>query len=282
VSPASLRPATVEDVPAITRLVTSIPPPPPGGWTDRLVGFLGARNRTSIASDPGGAWVAEDDGGLAGVAIAIRREGIWVLTRLAVHPGLQGRGLGRRLFDAALAYGDDCRGFLIGASERREAITLYARAGFRVHPAMHATGRVRQDAVPALPDVREGGRADLEGVCAAVDRDVRGGARTRDLASLLDMGFRLYVTPGGYAFGGDDGLRVLAARTEGEAEQLLWAVLRGVPGAGEAEVAWIDERQAWAFRVVLAAGLGLGPQGPWLSRGELGTLWPFLPHGALL
>jgi ribosomal protein S18 acetylase RimI-like enzyme len=280
VSPAPLRPATVDDVPALARLAATAFGSSATGWTDRLRRFVRLRYQRTIESDPDGAFIAEDEGGPAGMAVALKREGIWVLSSLGVHPDAQGQGLGRRLFDAALAYGDDCRGFLIGASERKEALALYSRAGFRVHPAMVATGTVRHAAVPDLPDVREGTSADLEGHCAEVDRAIRGGARTGDLATLVEMGFRLYVTPRGYAFGADDGLRVLAARDEADAAQLLWAVLRAT--TGEATIPWLDGRQGWAFDVVVAAGLGLAPQGPYLSRGDLGPLWPFLPHGALL
>jgi ribosomal protein S18 acetylase RimI-like enzyme len=275
-----LRPATVEDVPALARLAAGSFGSPENGWTDRLRRNMRLRYQRTIETDPDGAFVAEDEGGVAGMAVALKREGVWVLSSLGVHPEAQGLGLGRRLFDAAMAYGDDCHGFMIGASERKEALALYSRAGFRVHPAMVASGLVRHEAVPPLPEVREGTTEDLDGHCAEIDRVVRGGARSGDLATLLEMDFRLYVTPGGYAFGGDDGLRILAARDEAQATQLLWAVLRAT--AGEVTVAWIDGDQAWAFDVVVAAGLSLGTQGPWLSRGELGTLRPFLPHGALL
>jgi ribosomal protein S18 acetylase RimI-like enzyme len=277
---AELRPATAADVPALARLAAIAFGSPPTGWTDRLRWYVRLRYQRTLESDPDGAFIAEDEGGAAGMAVALKREGIWVLSSLGVHPDVQGQGLGRRLFDAAMAYGEDCCGFLIGASDRKEALALYSRAGFRVHPAMVATGRVRHAAVPELPDVREGTSDDLEGHCAGVDRAVRGGARTGDLATLIEMGFRLYVTPGGYAFGAEDGLRLLAARDEADAAQLLWAVLRAT--TDEATIPWIDGRQAWAFDVVVAAGLSLGTQGPYLSRGELGPLQPYLPHGALL
>lgn len=276
----ALRPATVEDIPAIARLAAAFFDRPPNGYTDEFRRYVRLRHEAAMASDPRGSWVAEDEAGLAGVAMAIREEGIWVLSLLGVHPHAQGAGLGRQLFDAALAYGEGCRGFLIGASDRPEAIGLYARAGFRLHPCLTAKGTVRSAAIPPLSDVRAGAVDDLAGHCAAVDRVVRGGARTEALRSLVEMGNRLYVTAGGYAVGGDDGLRVLAAQDEAKAAHLLWAVLRDVPG--EAEVSWLDGRQDWAFRVVLEAGLSLRPQGPYLSGGDLGPLWPWIPHGALL
>ena len=194
--------------------------------------------------------------------MAVSENGVWVLSLLGVHPHAQGEGLGRRLFDAAIAYGEGCRGFMIGASERPEAIGLYARAGFRVHPCLTAKGAVRRKVAPELPAVRAGEEADVAGHCSDVDRAVRGGARPRALRTLWEMGFRLWVTPSGYAFGADDGLRVLAAGTEEEAAQLLWRVLADT--REKATVGWLDGRQEWAFRVVLDAGLALETQGPLL------------------
>ena len=72
---------------------------------------LGApRIRRLIATDPGGAWVAETpDGALAGAALALVREGLWGLSLLVVDPGRQSAGVGRALLDRALAYGDTAR-----------------------------------------------------------------------------------------------------------------------------------------------------------------------------
>ena len=55
-----------------------------------------------IDRDPGGAWVTERDGELAGAALAIDRDGLWGLSLLIVDPEHQSAGLGRELL-AALA-----------------------------------------------------------------------------------------------------------------------------------------------------------------------------------
>jgi hypothetical protein len=40
--------------------------------------------------------------------------------------------------------------------------------------------------------------------------------------------------------------------------------------------------QDWAIDIGLSCGLALSPEGPVFTRGELGTLAPFLPSGAYL
>src|SRR5215213_8488892 len=56
------------------------------------------RLRHLLATDPGGCWVA-DDGGLAGAALALVREGVWGLSLLIVRPDLQSAGVGRALLE---------------------------------------------------------------------------------------------------------------------------------------------------------------------------------------
>src|SRR4051794_22485016 len=66
-------------------------------------------------TDPGGAWVADAaDGTLAGMALALVREGIWGLSLFGVAADHRNRGVGRALLDAALTtHGADARGHLI-------------------------------------------------------------------------------------------------------------------------------------------------------------------------
>src|SRR5205809_2005761 len=66
-----------------------------------------------LGTDPGGAWVAEHDGEIVGVALALVREGVWGLSLFGVRPGLQGQGVGRRLLNAALDYAEGRRGAII-------------------------------------------------------------------------------------------------------------------------------------------------------------------------
>ena len=56
-----------------------------------------ARARHFLETDPGGSWVAEGDDGVAGFAISVNRELMWILASYAVRPGLQGQGIEFRL-----------------------------------------------------------------------------------------------------------------------------------------------------------------------------------------
>src|SRR4029079_6436806 len=53
-----------------------------------------------IEPDPGGAWVAEEDGEVIGAALAIDREGVWGLSLLVVLRDQQSRGVGPALRDS--------------------------------------------------------------------------------------------------------------------------------------------------------------------------------------
>src|SRR4051812_2290311 len=74
------------------------------------------RYRRCLASDPGGSWVAEDEGRIVACAVAILREGIWGLSLLIVHPDHQSGGLGREILELAHAYADGARGRIVLAS----------------------------------------------------------------------------------------------------------------------------------------------------------------------
>src|SRR5579871_4076078 len=88
------------------------------------------RLRHCFASDAGGAFVASADGRVLGAAQAIRRDGVWILSMLAVDPGTQSRGLGGALLAATLAYRRPADAGLIVSSNDPRAISLYGLAGF--------------------------------------------------------------------------------------------------------------------------------------------------------
>src|SRR4028119_1466576 len=81
-----------------------------------------ARYGHFLRHDPDGAWLAEDDGGVSGVAISVVRGRVLVLSLLAVDAAHRGTGLGRELLGRALAYGDGCEGAMIASSRHPAAM----------------------------------------------------------------------------------------------------------------------------------------------------------------
>jgi GNAT superfamily N-acetyltransferase len=227
--------------------------------------------------DPDGQWVAEIEGVVVGSANAILREGMWGLGLFAVAPEHQGRGVGRRLLDAALAYGDGARGGWIMSSEDPGAMRRYALAGFDLRPCVAAAGMLRSD----LPHVEADESGDLRAT-EPISRAVRGAAHGDDLAGLLDGGARLLTLPGGFAIHEDGNIRVLAALDEDTATRLLRACFARAPRGATVQVDLLTAGQDWAIRPCLEAGLALSPGGAVFVRGDVGPMRPYVPTGAWL
>src|SRR4051812_27433284 len=148
------------------------------GETDR------PRRRARVAhlctTDPAGAFIAEEDGYLVGVAMALRRERLWGLSVLAVQDHARGRGLGRELLEAALGHGEGCHARVILSSEHPAAMGAYAGAGLALHPCVSlAGGPARRP--PAPPGVRDGSIEDAAWL-DDVARAVRGAGYGPDVA----------------------------------------------------------------------------------------------------
>ena len=244
-----------------------------------------ARYGHFLRHDPGGSWLAEDDGRVSGVAISLVRGPVLVLSLLAVDAAHRGTGLGRELLRRALAYGNGCEGAMIASSGHPAAMRSYARAGFDLHPTLSASGTVRREAIPTGLVVRDGEEQDLE-LAAEVDRAVRGAAHGPDLELMLSTGSRLIVAERpsgmGYVAEHNGSPAVLAATEPRVARDLLWACLERTPPDEKADVDWITGGQNWAVAVALEAGLSLFPAGPICTRGDLGALTPYLPSGPFL
>ncbi len=233
-----------------------------------------------LHTDPEGAWVAEDEHGLAGCALALLRDGVWILSQLAVRPDLQSAGLGSRLLRQAFDYGQHATGRLIATSQDPRAIRAYARLGLDVHACLRAHGRPRDVTEP--PGIREGDASDIP-FTEAVDRHVRGAAHGPDMQLMLDSGQLLLVSERGYAVVGDSGgLRLLAAYDEAGARDLLNAFLARARDRAVG-VNWITGRQQWAIDVCLEARMDLRTDiGALCVGGDVGPFRPYLPSGAYL
>ncbi|KGQ20572.1 Acetyltransferase, N-acetylglutamate synthase [Lysobacter dokdonensis DS-58] len=82
--------------------------------------------------------VDESDNAIGTVALKHEGQGVYELTKMAVDPAYQGRGIGRLLMDAALdAYRaiDGRELFLESSSKLAPALALYESVGFRHRPA---------------------------------------------------------------------------------------------------------------------------------------------------
>ena len=240
------------------------------------------RYRHFLEHDSEGAWVAADGDRIAGVALALEREGVWVLSLFAVDEEYRNQGVGKELLDHALLYSEGCSGAMIASSRHPAAMRRYALAGFALQPSLMASGTVRRGSLPAGLTTRSGTEIDLE-LAADVDRLVRGAAHGPDLEFMLRTGHRLLVAEGpagtGYAVTWDGSPALLAATCTRIATDLLWSCLAKSSGT---EIHWITGSQNWAVPVALEAGLSLSPAGPICVRGDLGPLTPYLPSGPFL
>jgi GNAT superfamily N-acetyltransferase len=234
-------------------------------------------------TDPDGAWVAEQDGEIVGIALALVREGVWGLSLFGVRPGLQGRGTGRKLLDATLRYADGCRGAIILSTPDPRAMRRYALAGFELRPCVTLAGIVDRDAIPAGLRSRPGSSADDRELCDEISRHVRGAAHGPDIAALEGVGCSLLVhDEGGWAAVRDGSPALIAARDDAIATDLLWSSL-ATAGPGETvHVDFITAGHDWAVQACLAARLALSPDGPLFVRGDVGPFAPYLPSGAYL
>src|ERR1700722_19411489 len=157
---------------------------------------VAARWRRRIAygfeTDPDGAYVAELGGEIVGVAQAIRRERLWCLSLLAVHPRAQSSGAGRALMERALTYASDSTDIgLITSSSDPRALRLYALSGFALLPTLEVAGMLDRSALPQpRGEVHAAGRDDLESL-AAVSPGGRGAPHTLELEFALAMGMRV-------------------------------------------------------------------------------------------
>ena len=236
-------------------------------------------------TDPGGAWVADRDGQVVGVALALVRESIWGLSLFAVAPTYQNRGIGRRLLEAAWSHGAGARGHLILSTESPAAMRRYARLGLELRPCVAAAGIVDRSRLP-VDGARAVRDAGAEGIPAAdaIGRAVRGAGHGIDLPVALaaPAAHLLLYEDRAFALVRDDRVALLAGLDERAATCVLWGALASIRPGATASVDFLTAGQDWAVRACLDAGLALSPDGPLFTGGELGPLRPYIPSGAYL
>ena len=279
-----IRPLQLDDE-ATARVPGRAALPPPPAYDDAAADrHWSVRFRRLVVTDPEGCWAAEEeDGTIAGAAMALVRDGIWGLSFLAVHPDVQARGIGKQLIDATLRYADGTRARLIASSSDPKAMRRYSRAGFDLRPCVAAAGIVDRSTLPDGLRSTEAGEEALE-LAAPLGRAIRGGAYDPD-----DL--RIYLDAGGHALRhGDDGLVIvspsgpslLLARDDEVAADLLWSALASSGHGSTISVDFVMAGNDWAIRTSLDAGLALSPDGPMFTAGDLGPLRPWIPAGTFL
>jgi predicted N-acetyltransferase YhbS len=240
------------------------------------------RIRHIAQHDPEGSVVAERDGEVIGIGLAIRRGSLWFLSLLAVRQGLQGGGVGRRLLDATLDYGRDCPRAMICASPDPKALRRYGRAGFALHAAYEASGTADRSELPADLGVREGDWDRDADFYNQLITEHRGEPLGPDLGFWRDHGLRLLIRDGGTP---EDraavalrpgSLGTLAAASQEAAVRVLWAAVAETPG--EVTVGYLLNNQQWAIDVALAARLPLKLTDTLCTRG-FAPPTPYLPSG---
>ncbi|RLV49439.1 GNAT family N-acetyltransferase [Nocardioides mangrovicus] len=243
-----------------------------------------ARTAHVLATDPGGCWVAEQDGEILGCAISFRRELMWILASFVVERRLQGHGVGTALLSVAQEYGRGCLRSMLASSGDPAAVRRYRLAGFTLHPQYLLWGTVDRASLPVVEHVREGSAGDVD-LLDSLDRRTRGAAHGPDHAVLLAEN-RLVVTDrpagSGYCYVGADGSpAVLAATNRRTATALLWEALASSSPRTRVVLAHVTQPNDWALDVGLAARLSAYSQG-YLALRHLKPPAPYLPHGALL
>ncbi len=273
----TVRPFEAEDLPAAATVSAAAfgvdlgTPAARAHWLERVAHGLG--------TDSEGCFVAEQGGQVVGVAQALMRDRLWILSLLAVDPAGQSGGAGRALMRSALGYGPDGGPGLIVSSNDPRALRLYASSGFSLRPTVEAEGVVARRAIPAAARSVEEVRDPDYDVLAVISRAVRGAEHTPELRFALRRGGRLLRA-------GDRGFAVvipgrapwlLVARDDDTAAALLWRTLELVEPGEATKIRWIGADHDWAIAVALRAGLRLTAYGALFTRGAVGPLRPFLP-----
>ncbi len=143
--PNEIRPATAADAPALTRIALAAKRHwgYPEAW---LLEWTPLLTITPAAIAQHATWVAEVTGNPAGFVMLVNDHSLWALEHLWLLPAYHGRGLGRRLFETALAAAHRERPGPVRIEADPQAAAFYQHCGAR------RTGSI---SVPVLGTPRE-------------------------------------------------------------------------------------------------------------------------------
>jgi predicted N-acetyltransferase YhbS len=208
-----------------------------------------------------GIWgiVAEADGRIAGSNFLDERGPILGLGPITVDPEEQGRGIGRRLMQAALERGAGARGIrLFQDSFNMQSLSLYASLGFEVkEPAVVIGGTSRSEPVAGV-QVRALEEGDLQ-ECESLCLRVHGFERTNELRDAIDVPVfspTVAVREGRITAYATTLTFFPAAYGVAETEDDMCGLIAGtLAGSSEPASFLLPTRQAGIFRWCLSAGL---------------------------
>ena len=247
------------------------------------IAWAQSRIRHIAKTDPEGSVVAEQDGEIVGIGLAIRRESLWFLSLLAVRKGLQAGGVGRRMLNATLDYGKDCTSAMICASPDPKALRVYGRAGFELHAGFEATGIVDRKELPNGLGVRDGDWDRDRDLVDELIKARRGELYGPDLDWSREQGVRLMVRDGATpddraaVLFKDGHVGTLAAASDKAAAKVLWAAL--AESKEEVTIGYLLGNQQWAIDIALAARLSLALTDTLCTRGAITPPTPYLVSG---
>src|SRR5215216_2071474 len=216
--------------------------------------------------------VTEREGRVLGSNFLDERGPVRGLGPITVDPEAQGRGVGRRLMEAALERGAGAAGIrLFQDSFNVGSLSLYASLGFEVkEPAVVISGRPSSGPAAGI-EVRPLEEADLQG-CEELCLRVHGFERTSELRDAIQV-------PALSPFGAVRDGRITAyattltffpaAHAVAETEDDMRALILGAVAAGEQPASFLlPTRQAGLFRWCLDAGLRVVKPMTYMAVGE--------------
>lgn len=283
-----IRPMRHEDVAEVERLSDTAllalgrrtrvvgDPEPVGRPPDRRE-LWRARTHHLVDHDGDGCWVAQEDDRLLGATTSLRRETLWGLSSFSVRDGVQGRGVGRELLQAALGHSQGCVRGILCSSTSVAALRRYHEAGFALHPTSRVVGEVDRTLLPVVEDVRSGTASDLD-LLESVDRRTRGAGHGVD-HTFMAQHHRLLVADNhlgsGYCYLSGGGIYLLAATSERLAQRLTWEAMARTQDE-VFTVSRVTSEQTWLVDVAMQARLNVRLDA-YLAVRFMAPPWPYVP-----
>ncbi|WFU09369.1 GNAT family N-acetyltransferase [Rhizobium sp. CB3090] len=173
----------------------------------------------SLKDDPGGLWIAEDDGAILGFAWSWVCGDVWFLAQLFVDPARQGQGIGNELLARTMEHARKsgaAHKALITFTFNRVSQGLYMRHGLFPKMPIYLFSAARKMVMQTLPEpplraIAIDGNAATMGKLAEIDLCAIGATREKHHRYLLDdpatTGVLLYAGSDcvGYSYVGPNG-----------------------------------------------------------------------------